>query len=299
MGGKSPIRSRTMSKRAEAVLQRPLQETIRRKQLPFNGRELKTLKKLRAELILEGLTDWGISKRIAGELRSTPRSIDMKIRQMVAEEELPENPNRQSGFTWPQLRIIKERRESLIYDELNDRAIAQIIAHEINARQNARPGDRKYIKPSAVYDKIRKLVKQRKLRKNPNNVKWKRFRTEEIEIIKFNRPGLIAQGMNDTDIARRIAIILKRKVTSVESKIGRMVKNEELPKNPNNETRDEYDIDEIRRIRRELIFQGLNDSAIVKQIAEQTGKNAKKIGDVISKRVRRNDLVRNPHNRPR
>ena len=257
---------------------------------PFSESELAIIKSRRAELITEGFTDRAIAKELSEELPGrTAKSNDLKIRKLVKSGKLPENPNRKEEkcFTEQEIQQIDSRRPELIKEGLTDRAIAQKISKEFSSRTL-----------KSITSKIRKRVSSKELPGNPN--KQSEFTEREIAIIKSRRAELIKEGFKDYKIARKLAEkLLGRTAGSIDSKIQKLIKSEQLPENPNHKWRKDFskqDVSIIGSRRAELIKEGLTDLAITRKLAEELpGKKTMSIYARIRISVEAGDFPENPN----
>ena len=127
----------------------------------FTESELDYIKKRWKELAAKGMNSWQIAREIAGSLRRNAASIDAKIRILIKEGELDENPNRREvsatkRFTESELAQIKQRWIELAAEGRNKGEIARDIAGSL--RRNA----------GSVSHKITQLIEKGELEKNPN-----------------------------------------------------------------------------------------------------------------------------------
>jgi hypothetical protein len=177
----------------------------------------------RNELSVQGESDQSISRKIAKETGRSPHTIENKIRKLRREKKLRKNPNKREirRFTNRDIILLVKRRTELIISGLTDYAIASKLSDEMERSKGS------------ILTKISCLVKTGKLTGNPNKQESTDFTDQEISTILNMRTELIAEGLTDFRISRKIAKKLERSQGSIKEKICRLIKSEILPPNPN------------------------------------------------------------------
>ena len=194
-----------------------------KKKKGFKKEEIEIIARRRSELVSQGLTDRGIAIRIAKELGRSFFSTYGKIEKLVEECKLPENQNKMEAkdFSEEEKFELLHQRELLIPEGFTDLSIAKKIS---------KGSGRNY---GCVYVKIKELVRKKGLGENPNKKNTNRFSKEEIEIAVNLYHELVSTGMHDRQIARLISKKLGRSLGSINTKLSRLQKRGQLPKNPN------------------------------------------------------------------
>lgn len=282
----------------------PIVEGIKRKPRIAMSAELKErIIQRRGELMQEGLQDKTIARRIGQEMGIGWRKIHQLFMKLNGENKIPRNPNKRTTipFTKHDIATIRQRREELIEDGMNDAQLARIIAKEMERN------------PLSVDDKIRDLVKQERFVENPNNTRiGKRifWNNERIEQVGERRDELIEEGMNDARIAKVIAKERGYTKGGTYLLIRNLVKQGDFEENPNYRKGRKlkkqkrragwYTVKEdalIKRRRSELIKQGMNDTDAGRELAnEMKGRTAAGILCHIAKLVRLGTIEQNPNN---
>jgi len=128
--------------------------------------------------------------------------------------------------------------------------------------------------------------------------KRKKYTAGDIELIKRRYVELVEEGLNDTEIAKKIAEKLEgRGDKSVRGKMRKLRNSGEIRENPNKECTD-YTDQEIELIKRryiELVKQGLNDRKITKKISEKLERTADSVENKIQKLRNSGEISENPN----
>jgi len=272
----------------------PLEEGMagkKKKRRTFTKEEVQLIKRRYVELVKEGLNDNQISVRIGEELDRTPISVEAKIRRLKKNGIIWKNPNKQKTkgrLTDDEIELIKRRYAELVEEGLNDAEISKKIGKELGRSAGT------------VRARIKKMRKSSRIKENPNKKENRKFTGKEVELIKRGYAKLVGEGLNDTDIARKIANELDRDFGSVRDKIGRMRKDEEIDENPNMFDRKEFSDKENELIKRrysELIKKGLSDRNIAKKIGKESRRNFGSVEQKIKKMRQDGTIGENPNNR--
>jgi predicted transcriptional regulator len=185
-------------------------------------------------------------------------------------------------YSAQETRYIRERRDVLIENGLTDNKIAKILEKEIS-----HPG-------SSIESKIRDLVKEGRLQENPNKRVFARFSKKDIETIIRMRKELIAKGLSDVEIAKKIAEKIDRKELAVYSKIQNLRKIGELTSNPNQRRiMSKRNVQTLMERREQLILEGRNDKQISKVIAQEMDLPESVVYRKILLMIRKNKVKRN------
>jgi len=181
----------------------------------YTKEEIQLIKRRYSELVQEGRNDNQIGKKIGNELDRSISSVKIKILKLKENKEIEENPNKGAKpFSEEEIQLIKKRRAEFIERGLKDEQISEKIGKELGRSA------------SSVGYKIRELRKNKEIEENPNMQKI--FSEEEIELIKRRYAELVVEGLDDFNIAKRIAKKLGRSTGSVDQKIRQLKRNEEL-----------------------------------------------------------------------
>ena len=256
------------------------------KQNNFTQEETEYLIQRRKELILEGMKDWQIARKVAKEMKISMNTIIGKIRHMVRKGKLEKNLNRQEqkGFTDREINFIIRRRKELALEGINDWQIARKVAAETGRTVGS------------VEVKITVLVENQSLAKNANKQEQRDFTQKDIDFIILRRKELALEGMKDQQIARKVAVEMKRKMRSVKKKIFQLVRIGEMEKNVNKQEAEIFkqeDIDFIMRRREDLTREGMNDGQIARKVAPEIGRNVGTTREKIRKLAIEGKLERN------
>ena len=140
------------------------------KQFEFTAEEDATIQSERPKLIKQGLKDKKISVVLTNIiLRRTSGVIDHRIRRLIKEHKLDENPNKMIGFTEVEDAIIRSERLKLIADGLNDGEISKVLTRILSGRTTI-----------SINKRIIKLIKKHKLDENPNKC-TNRYTTDDAK----------------------------------------------------------------------------------------------------------------------
>lgn len=195
--------------------------------IPFSDEEIRTIIERRVELVEKGLNDTQISEVLSNEMDRTAAVIYSKILQLSDSAEIPKNPNAmqqkpRKHFSDREIAVITEKREELIEQGLTDNGIATELAKQMDRDQ------------VSIANKIRRLVKKGKLRKNPKSKILIRFTDEEVELIIAVANALYVQGTSTRAISTEIMLRIDREVSrpSILNRI-RLLKKQGKIKEPN------------------------------------------------------------------
>jgi hypothetical protein len=235
-------------------------EGKRKRNNRFTSKEVDYIIRRRNELEAEGKKDGQIAKAIAQEIQRSQGSVSYKIRQLIKEEKLEKNSNKREcrNYTSEDEAYIIKRRRELEAKGKKDKQIARIIAKE------------KQWKTKSVSEKIRMLLKARKLKDNTN--KKSNLTLIEDEYIIRRRNELATEGMNDGQIARIIAKGKNWRIRSVEYKIDRFIKKGKLKENKNRRVVKKFTSKHEKYLikrRKDLEDEGKNDGQIARIIAKE------------------------------
>ncbi|MBU0533070.1 hypothetical protein KKB44_06275 [Candidatus Micrarchaeota archaeon] len=245
----------------------PLAERILKRR-NFTDEEIGTIIQRRTELIQQ-MTDWKIATIIARELNRSPRSVETKIKELIKDGTLEENPNKKKKHPF-NAEENRQIAEELTASGLCDGAIAKVIAEKTGRRVSS-------VKTSICADRNKK-----RLGKNPNNQRT--MRSEESKWIMRRRRELMDLGLNDTSISRvlesktRNASAIRRTIWELK-KVGMIMENY-------NDMKESKEIERMILRREELMAEGKNDDEIAKQIAEEMKRQIRTISFMIWRIVR-------------
>jgi len=272
-----PIAARNGS----GTMQDPLAEGIRKRRTRFTGSQKESLKRQRKSLMAAGMTDSRIARILAPRFNTTKASLDDMFRRMISNGELEENPNKLVPLSESEMQRIRAMRERLMGEGLNDKGISKEV-------------ERKHgLEKSAVYHKIRQLVRQGELPPNPNKAIKMRFTAKDLMHLKRRREELMGEGKSDNAIGEIVAKELGRKVAPTRQKIRNMVNAGKLRRNPNHHLWRRFTKEELEGPRGELMRQGLNDISIAKSISPE---EADAVYQRILRLVASGELEANPNN---
>ena len=145
----------------------------------FTESEIAYIKKRYRELVSEGRNNMEIARGIADEMGRKVGGIEAKIKKLIREGNLAENPNAAVArrFTESEIAYIKKRYGELVTEGRNNWQIAREIANSMNRSTNS------------IFDKIRRLIKRGEIGKNPNQKEMRErgFFSEmsDVELIEY------------------------------------------------------------------------------------------------------------------
>ena len=212
------------TRRQEPLTEGPQKKGTRR---GFTDTEVAHIKKRWKEVAAEGRNNNEIAMEIAGSIGRTQSSVYCKIKRLISEGELEKNPNQRKSaavkrFTESEIDQIKKRYRELFAEGKNNWQISIDIGNSLGRISDS------------IGDKLRDLIKKGELEENPNQKRtYRKFTEAEIGFIKETRETLAAEGKLDKHIAGKLAEKLGRSVGSLITRIGRLVKDGELERNPN------------------------------------------------------------------
>jgi predicted transcriptional regulator len=237
-------------------------------------------------LILKGFKQEQIARKLAKEMRRTLDSMRVKLRKMVNAGELQENPNAMKKFTEGESEIIMRKRYELIRGGLTDWSISKKLADEMDVGM------------WPVFCAIGRLILGKEIPENPNKQKHMRLTEEEKQFIMKRREELILEGLNDGQIAGRIAKEIEKEKKSISDAMYRFARAKKIPANPNKQPNfTKKEIRFIDHIRDGLIHEGLNDRSIAKRLSEKMDRTMSSILTIINRLVKREKLKKNPNMR--
>jgi len=237
---------------------------------PYIKEEVEFIKKRYTELVQEGLNDHQIAKKISREFGRSVRSVGHRIIKMREDKKIGENPNKQKTkepYTEEEIESIKKRYAELVKEGLHDAEISKRISEEIGRDVES------------LGAMIRKFRKKGKIDENPNKGN-NPFSDQEIELIKKRYNELVKEGLNDKQIAKKIAEELGRQADSVENKMWRIRKDEDIGENPHMFIRKEFNNEEIELIKKrynELVKEELSGKQIARKIGNELGRSASSV----------------------
>jgi hypothetical protein len=189
----------------------------------FSEQELELINRKRTEFISKGLCDNKIARELTRYVCRNNNVLYCKIRQLVKKGEFEENPHQQREMSAEVIDTLIKRRNELVSKGYCDSEITIKLAVELGLKQGTIKG------------KINFLIKKAIL--SPNENVRKLFSRKDLSQIIRKRNKLMERGINDVDIARRIAKDLRRTEGSIRSKLKNLVNDGKIPPNPNNQRR--------------------------------------------------------------
>jgi len=262
------MRSRTIQVRGEKPRKRlkPLAEGLagKRKRRRYTPDEVRLIEKRYNELLGKGLNYEQIGEKIGKEIERSAGSVVNKIKQLRKAGEIGENPSKgKEKFSEEEIEFIKRRYAELVEKGLDDSEIGRRISKEMGRTINS------------VKRKIRHLRETEEIGKNPNKgVNY--IREEEVELVKRRYAELVRKGLNNKEIAKKIAKELGRSLASIKYKLFKMRRNGELEENDNAQKFKKFSEEELELIKRryaELVEEGLGNRQIAKKIGGELGRS--------------------------
>ncbi len=254
----------------------------------FTDEEITRLCEQRKALQAE-LTDKEISARLSASFGRHYGSLNEKINQLVKSGVLEENPNfrPREEFADNELEHIIRRRAELEAQGKNNNEISRIISGELGRTDNS------------IYMKMEKLVRAKHVKENRNKQTYDDYTAEEIQHITKRRAELMAQGLMDTTIGKKLASEMKgRSKGSLVSKIRSMRVAGELPPNPKLQNHTPYtaqDEEKIKSARAELIKEGFCDKEIAMLLSDELNRNVNQLSKKIHTMIKEGKLTANPN----
>jgi len=279
------------SKKSKKVKSQPLQEGIRRnaarstpkRKTPANFFAI--VEKRRKRLIPKGLKDKEIARELAKEMKVHVDTVYKRMRKDVKNGRLEENPNNlgRDRYTDDEINIIKNEWEKLIRRGFNTKEAVVRISEKLEERDYR-----------AVMDKVKKMLRSKKLRRNPNRRSKRRRKIPTMEEV---RKEYIANGRDDLTIAREAAKILGKTVGSLKWLIWARIVEGSLPENPNNQVSVSEEAEWLVNRREELASIGLTDRSITLVLAgESETRKWKELERMLSELVGMGKLDENKNN---
>ena len=269
--------------------ERPMQDQNASKRT-FTDSEDSVIISKRPRLIEKGLADGTIAKKLVKELPGrTVASIDSRLRRLVLENNLKENPNNRDRlvFTAEEDAIIQSERPKLIEKGLVDYGIAKVLIQKLPGRT-----------AGSIDAQIRQLISENKLNENPNKHEIAEFTIEDDAIIQSERPKLIEKGLTDGGISKELTTKFPgRSAGAIDSHIRRLVSKKKLNDNPNKQANVVFTIEEnaiIQSERPKLIEKGLTDGEISKELTRNLpGRTVASINNQIRRLLSKKKLDEN------
>jgi len=263
----------------------PKNPNIRKRRGEYSEAETSFIKQRYEELVIQGMADKEIANIIAQEKGWAPESVYGKFWRLRRSGDLGKNPNCKETFDSDGIAFIKNKWQELAPFGMNDDRIARHIAQE--------KGWNKY----SVGYYIRKLRSEGAIKENPNA--RDRYGEEGIIFIKRKWRAFARLGMNDGQIAKKIAKEKGWKSSSVASTIRSLRRNRAIGRNPNQiKQKNDFSKEELAYMKlkwQELAGQGMRDFEIVKTIVGEMGWNASTVGNAIRRLRERDEVKENPN----
>ena len=254
----------------------------KQKQRIFSDEEIQQIMKRRQELIAKGMQDTHISKLLSTEITHSAGSIHSCIHRLIKQGTLQPNPHKQNEISDQEKSLLIRKRETLISSGYTDYSIGEILAKEI---RNS---------PSTVRNLFFRLSKKGKIIANPNKKEHSSFSEDELNSLAYKYNELVAQGYNDSQIAKQYAKQTRRNPGSVEKKIRDLREKGAFGANPNVQIKfTKQEIEIIIRRRNELEHQGLNDTSISFIVGNEIGRSQISIISQICQLVKKGKLAIN------
>jgi hypothetical protein len=255
----------------------------------FSNGEIQFIIRRRKELEAQGKNDGAIAKKIAQEIGRPEKSVYQKILILKNQKVLPENRNRlkQKRYSTHEKERVRNRRNKLLLEGLNDRAISLIIANETQKSL------------LSIYHLIRSMVKCGDLPPNINKLEIKKYSESEKQYISEIRAKLSAQGLNNAEIAKQISEELGRPAKSIVDIIYRLEQKQEISENKNKKKGRRFTEEELEYIktrRNELLQQGLKDGTICETISKETDRSPETLKHAINKLISQGKVSKNKNN---
>lgn len=199
-------------------------------------------------------------------------------------EPLAKKKRDSNRYTKAEIKKTVKRRNKLISEGLTDAEIGRQIGRETGRSWRS------------LIRKIQRMVDDGIIKKNPNKRAQKMYSEKETESVVKRTNELVAKGLADIEIARKIAKEKKRGRVSVLRKIQLLRANGVLGKNPNKPVRTApKKPDPMIKNRNKLVSQGLADCEIAWELAEKTQKTRKTVLRKIRKLVGEEKMAKNPN----
>ena len=263
------------------------------KRISYTSKQNEEIINLWNVLNLEGLPTSRISEIIGFELGIKPKSAVSKLERLKRGKLIEESRNSYKfKYSSKDVFHISRIREDLMGQGWKDWRIAKNIAEEMGEGAEL------------IYQIIRNLVKEEKIRENSNMptpvkkknlLKNKTFAPEEIEYIEERRCELIKEGFGDYSIAKKVAPEINRKFESVTQKIYQLMRGGKFGKNPNNRGFSKEHLEIIKHVREALIQIGYKDSRISRELAGQIYNSEGSIREKIRMMIEKGELPKNPN----
>ena len=262
-------------------MREPLAEGIEQKGRPFTQTEIDYVISRRMGLEKEGMNEKWISEKIAGEIGRSAGSIRQMIGKLVHSRRLAENRNKLRWFSEQEIDLIIRRRIEFEEEGMNDNQIGKRIAEEMGRIA------------SSVERKIWELVCSKRL---PDNQNKQRFSGDEIALMIERRAELEREGLNDGQIAKRIAEEIDGDAESIQAKILKLAREGRITHNKNKVWTKKFSEEEVALIIRkgvELEKEGMTGWYVAERIAEEVGRSTGSVSNKIRELIKSGRLAEN------